>query len=81
MFKGFDKRLSSHGMRNLFKEWANNNDVNEFIADRYVDHNLRGLDKAYRRYDTLEARADIARRYYSFMVTGATPAAELKVVA
>ena len=40
---------------------------------------------AYRRYDTLEARADIARRYYAYLVTGVTPAArklpDLKVVA
>jgi hypothetical protein len=85
MFKGFDKLLTSHGMRNLFKEWANNNDVHEFLADRYVDHNLRGLDKAYRRYDTLQARADIALRYYAYMISGVTPAShtqpQLQVVA
>lgn len=81
LFKGFDKQLTSHGMRNMFKEWANNNDVAEFLADRYVDHDPGGLDKAYRRYDTLQARSDIARRYYAYMVTGATPTAELKVVA
>ena len=81
LFKGFDKQLTSHGMRNMFKEWANNNDVAEFLADRYVDHDLGGLDKAYRRYDTLQARSDIARRFYAYMVNGATPTAELKVVA
>ena len=74
MFKSFDKTMTSHGFRNTFKEWADNADVNEFLADRYVDHNLKGLDKAYRRYNTIEARADIARRYYAYMVTGVTPA-------
>ncbi|XXK35369.1 hypothetical protein ACMAY8_03760 [Rhodobacteraceae bacterium nBUS_22] len=74
MFKSFDKNMTSHGFRNTFKEWADNADVNEFLADRYVDHNLKGLDKAYRRYNTIEARADIARRYYAYMVSGVTPA-------
>ena len=74
MSKRFDKTMTSHGFRNTFKEWADNADVNEFLADRYVDHNLQGLDKVYRRYNTIEARADIARRYYAYMVTGVTPA-------
>ena len=74
MFKSFDKTMTSHRFRNTFKEWAGNADVNEFLADRYVDHNLKGLDKVYRRYNTIEARADIARRYYAFMVSGVTPA-------
>ena len=42
-------------------------------------------DAAYRRFDTLEGRADLARRYYAYLVTGVTPAArkqpDLKVVA
>ena len=85
MFKSFDKTITSHGFRNTFKEWAYKADVNEFLVDGYVDHNLRGLDKAYRRYNTLEGRADLARRYYAYLVTGVTPAArklpDLKVVA
>ena len=85
MFKSFDKAITSHGFRNTFKEWAFKADVNEFLVDRYVDHNLRGLDKAYRRYNTLEERADLTRRYYAYLVTGVTPAArkqpDLKVVA
>ena len=70
MFKGYDKSMTSHGIRNTFKHWADNSDVNEFLADRYVDHNLKGFDKAYRRYDTEEVLVDIARRYYACMTAG-----------
>ena len=73
-FKRFDPNLTSHGFRNVFKEWGHNNDINQFLVDRYTDHALKGLDASYRRFDTLEARADIARRYYAFMTTGETPA-------
>ena len=69
-FKGFDKNMTSHGVRNLFKEWAENSGVTKFMADRYVDHALEGLDAAYRRFDTLNARSEIARKYYDYMTTG-----------
>lgn len=69
-FKGFDKTMTSHGVRNLFKEWAENSGVSKFMADRYVDHALEGLDAAYRRFDTLNARSEIARKYYDYMTTG-----------
>ena len=85
MFNRFDKTITSHGFRNTFEEWTYKADVNEFLVDRYVDHNLRGLDKAYRRYNTLQGCADLARGYYAYLVTGVTPAARkqphLKVVA
>ena len=84
-FKTFDPNLTSHGFRNCFKEWGHHNDVNPFLIDRYTDHALKGNDAAYRRFDTLDGRADLARRYYAYMVTGVTPAAcklpDLKVVA
>ena len=84
-FKTFDPNLTSHGFRNCFKEWGHLNDVNAFLIDRYTDHALKGNDAAYRRFDTLEGRADLARRYYAYLVTGLTPAARklpnLKVVA
>ena len=74
-FKTFDPNLTSHGFRNCFKEWGHLNDVNPFLIDRYTDHALKGNDAAYRRFDTLEGRADLARRYYAYLVTGVTPAA------
>ena len=78
-FKGFDKTMTSHGVRNLFKEWAENSGVNRFMADRYVDHALEGLDAAYRRFDTLDARSEIARKYYDYMITGVTTEPEAAV--
>jgi len=84
-FKWFDPNLTSHGFRSTFKDWGDHNEIEKFLVDRYCDHAFVGQDAAYRRYDTLEARADIARRYYAFMTTGVTPAArkqpDLKVVA
>ena len=84
-FKQFDPNLTSHGFRNCFKEWGHNNDINQFLVDRYTDHALKGLDVAYRRFDTLEARAEIARRYYAFMTTRVNTASRqqplLRVVA
>ena len=74
LFKGFDREMTSHGLRNLFKEWCYNSEVDNWLADRYVDHSLQGLDKHYRHFDTLERRAALAQRYYTFMVTGVTPA-------
>jgi len=74
LFKGFDRGMTSHGLRNLFKEWGYNNEVDNWLIDRHVDHSLQGLDKHYRRFDTLERRAALAHKYYTYMVTGVTPA-------
>ena len=74
LFISFDESITSHGLRNLFKSWADNNDVSKFQADRCVDHSLDKLDKASMRYNTLEARYDIAKRYFAFIVTGTTTA-------
>ena len=79
-FKGFDKTMTSHGVRNLFKEWAENSGVSKFMADRYVDHALEGLDAAYRRFDTLNARSEIARKYYDYMTTGVPTEPEAAVL-
>lgn len=58
--------ISTHGFRNTFKTWCLNNNVDDFLADRYVDHALQGLDKNYRRDDLFEQRADLAERYLEF---------------
>ena len=63
--------VTSHGFRNSFKVWCLHNDVDHFAADRYVDHSLQGLDRAYRRSDMFEERANLAERYFQF-VAGAT---------
>lgn len=73
-FKHFDPTITAHGFRNCFKQWAYNSEIDHWLADRYCDHSLKGLDKAYRRFDTIEARTDVARRYFEYFKTGATPA-------
>ena len=73
-FKHFDPTITAHGFRNCFKQWAYNAEIDHWLADRYCDHSLMGLDKAYRRFDTIEARTDVARRYFEYFKTGVTPA-------
>lgn len=46
LFRGFQKGMTSHGLHNLFQSWADNHDVPKFLANRYCDHALEGLDKA-----------------------------------
>ena len=65
-FQKFDD-ITTHGFRNTFKTWCLNNDVDEFLADRYCDHALKGLDKNYRRDDLFEPRATLAERYFNFV--------------
>ena len=42
--------------------------------DSYADHAFQGEDKAYLRYDTLQALAGTAQRYFAYLSTGDTPA-------
>jgi len=64
-FQKFDN-ITTHGFRNTFKTWCLNNVVDGFLADRYVDHSLTGLDKNYRRDDLFEQRAELAERYWEY---------------
>ena len=59
--------ITTHGFRNTFKTWCLHNDVDDFLADRYCDHALKGLDKNYRRDDLFEQRAELASRYFDFI--------------
>ena len=63
--------VSSHGFRNSFKTWALHEDIDQFLVDRYVDHSLVGLDRAYRRDDLYSQRAELAEKYYSFVAGAA----------
>ena len=65
-FKQFGE-ITTHGFRNTFKTWCLNNNVDHFLADRYVDHALLGLDKNYRRDDLFKQRAELAERYLEFV--------------
>ena len=65
-FKRFGA-ITTHGFRNTFKTWCLHNGVDDFLADRYCDHALKGLDKNYRRDDLFQQRADLAERYYDFV--------------
>ena len=64
-FKKFGD-VGSHGFRSSFKTWALHQDIDQFLVDRYVDHSLIGLDRAYRRDDLYPQRAELAERYYDF---------------
>lgn len=60
--------ITTHGFRNTFKTWCLHNDVEDFLADRYVDHERKGLDRSYRRDDLFQKRAQLMERYYDFIV-------------
>ena len=49
-FKKFGD-VSSHGFRNSFKTWALHKDIDQFLVDRYCDHSLQELNRAYHRDD------------------------------
>ena len=62
--------MGAHGFRNSFKVWALHQDIDQFLADRFVEHGLQGLDRAYRRDDLYQQRAELAERYFAY-ITGA----------
>ena len=63
--------MTTHGLRNSLKTWALHEGIEQFVVDRYVDHSLQGLDKAYRRDDMYEERATLAERYFNFIAENA----------
>ena len=60
--------ISSHGFRSTFKVWCLNQEppVDPFLADRYLDHSLVGLDRNYRRDSMFEQRRALMQRYFDF---------------
>lgn len=72
VLKRFDPGLTTHGFRNAVKEFCRQAEpaVPDHVADAYCDHSLKGLDASYRRYDTLEERADVALRLYEHVIVG-----------
>ena len=64
-FQKFDN-ITTHGFRNTFKTWCLHHEIDGFLADRYVDHSLKGLDKNYRRDDLFQKRAALAKRYWEY---------------
>ena len=61
--------ITTHGFRNTFKTWCMNQEppVDDFLADRYLDHGLLGLDKNYRRDNLFKKCAELAERYCAFV--------------
>lgn len=57
----FDSGITAHGFRNTFKTWARSEGVPDWIADAYVDHSLKGLDRSYRREDVARVLAECAK--------------------
>ena len=62
--------ITTHGFRNTFKTWCMNQEppVDDFLADRYLDHGLVGLDKHYRRDNLFIKRSELAERYCAFVL-------------
>ena len=64
--------ISSHGFRSTFKVWCLNQTppVDPFLADRYLDHSLVGLDRNYRRDSMFEQRTALMQRYFDYVTGG-----------
>jgi integrase len=64
--------ITSHGFRSTFKVWCLNQTppIDPFLADRYLDHSLVGLDRNYRRDSMFEQRAALMQRYYDYVIGG-----------
>ena len=63
---GYD--LTFHGFRNAIKIWGKNNDFDRDLMDAYCQHGLKGLDKYYRREDTLKARYEVTKKLTEFVL-------------
>jgi integrase len=57
----FDSTITAHGFRNTFKTWARSEGVPDWVADAYVDHSLKGLDRSYRREDAARVVNECAK--------------------
>ena len=60
--------LTFHGFRNAIKIWGKNNGFDRDLMDAYCQHGLKGLDKSYRREDTLQARYEVTKKLTSFVL-------------
>ena len=65
-FKKFGP-LTTHGLRATFKIWALDHDVDPFLADRFLDHAFKGLDRNYRNDSMFQKRAELMERYATYI--------------
>jgi integrase len=65
-FKKFGP-LTTHGLRATFKIWALEHDVDPFLADRFLDHAFKGLDRNYRNDSLFQKRAELMERYATYI--------------
>ena len=63
---GYD--LTFHGFRNAIKIWGKSNGFDRDLMDAYCQHGLKGLDRSYRREDTLEARYEVTKKLTAFVL-------------
>ena len=66
--KATNHDVAFHGFRNTIKIWGKNNGFDRDLMDAYCQHGLKGLDRSYRREDTLEARYKVTKRLTTFVL-------------
>ena len=66
--KATNHDVAFHGFRNAIKIWGKNNGFDRDLMDAYCQHGLKGLDRAYRREDTLEARYEVTKKLTAFVL-------------
>ena len=62
--------LTTQSFRTTFKTWCAHQapPIDVFLVDRYVDHTLLGLGQNHWLDDMFEQRAELAERYYDFVM-------------
>ncbi len=68
LIKKYEPNLTFHGLRNSIKIWGRDNGFQDYIMDAYCDHELTGLDKAYRRENTFQKRLAVAEALSQYIL-------------
>jgi integrase len=65
---GAIEKTTVHGFRSIFKGWADENDIQDFVSELALAHSV-GSDvmKAYRRSDLTSKRLSMARQWAAFL--------------
>ena len=66
-FKNFESHITNHGFRNSLVTWARSVGYPDYILDFYIDHNLHGLHKSYRREDLRHRCAELTNEIYQYL--------------
>lgn len=63
------ENLTTHGFRSTFRDWCSEYaEVSREVAEQSLGHSLGQVERAYRRSDLFERRAELIRKWADFVV-------------